>query len=110
MLVTWGYNPATFGAHRTAYMETVRSAGFTEHLAYPAYDDLDADSEVERGEQFYIFTTGARPNPSFNDSESAYVKKFAHRYEKYNWEKVPEYRGASPNSIFNPNYDIIVSY
>jgi spermidine synthase len=110
VVATWTYSPYFYGEHAKAYANTVRAAGFDRHLQYTAYDDLDGDGERERGEQFYLLSDDARPKPVLDRAKSPHLNETGDRYAERDWEwqRFPHYRGVEPNSVFDPNYDIIV--
>lgn len=109
-VVTWTYSRYTFPAHHEAYLNTVREAGFDRYLRYYSYDDLDGDGREERVSQYYVLATGDRPAPTLTAAGSDYVAAHRDRYADLRWRPVPRYAGVEPNSVFDPNYDIVVEY
>jgi spermidine synthase len=104
---TWVYSRYGYASHRAAYVETVRAAGFDRHVAYSAWEDLDADGETERVERFYLLSPD--DGPAFDPAAgSAYVRRHADRYRDLAWEPTPSYRGVRPNRVLHPNYDVLV--
>lgn len=110
IVVTWTYARYTFPAHHEAYLTTVREAGFDRHLRYSSYDDLDGDGTDERVSQYYVLATDERAPPTLDAGASDYVAAHAERYGDLQWRPVPRFRGVDPNSVFDPNYDVIVEY
>ncbi|PSQ45072.1 spermidine synthase, partial [Halobacteriales archaeon SW_7_68_16] len=110
VVATWTYSPYFFAQHNKAYVNTVRAAGFVHHLEYSVYHDLDGDGYRERGERFYVLSDGPRPTPDLSRAASPYLNETAPRYAERTWEwnRFPHYRGVEPNSVFDPNYDLIV--
>ena len=106
-VVTWRYSPYQFTRHNQAYLTTVRAAGFEYHREYSVRDDLRDDPGQELGEGFYLFSPDSGPSLSPNRSERAAVRRHPEWYTG-EWDPIPEYRGVRPNSVFHPNYDIIV--
>jgi spermidine synthase len=104
---TWAYSPDGYPRHHKAYVNTVRAAGFTNYLPYSAWEDVDADGETERVEQFYLLAPGER-DPLAVENGSDYVRQYGDRYRNRRWREVPRYAGVEVNSIFHPNYDIII--
>ncbi|UVE52189.1 spermidine synthase (plasmid) [Haloferax larsenii] len=107
VVVTWGYSPDGYPEHHKAFVNTVGAAGFTQQLSYWVREDIDADDETERVEKFYVFAPGDR-RPLTGESETDYVRQHRDHYRHVEWRAVPRYRGVRANSIFHPNYDILV--
>ena len=107
MVVTWAYSADGSPEHNKAFLNTVGAAGFTRHLPYWAWEDLDADGETERVERFYAFAPGDR-EPLRVANGTDYVRQYSARYRETRWRPVPHYRGVRTNSVFHPNYDILV--
>ncbi len=109
-VVAWAYSQYGYPQHHKAYLNTVRAAGFDRYAPYWAWEDVDRDGDVERVEQFYVLAPGERA--PFPDPDSArateYVRRYADRYRDLRWRAIPGYRGVEVNSLFDPNYDIIV--
>jgi len=104
---TWVYSRYGAARHHAAYVETVRAAGFDRHVAYSAWEDLDADGETERVERFYLLSPD--DGPAFDPAAGgAYVRRHADRYRGLQWEPTPSYRGVRPNRVLHPNYDILI--
>ncbi|UPM43042.1 spermidine synthase [Halocatena salina] len=106
MVGTWIYSPNTHPQHYKAYSNTLREAGFTQQLPYSAWEDTDSDSRTERVEQFSLLAPTARE--PIDPTRTAYGRRYTERYETVQWEPIPRYTGVRSNSIFHPNYDIIV--
>jgi spermidine synthase len=109
-VVTWGYSQYGYPQHHKAYLNTVRAAGFDRYVPYWAWEDVDGDGDRERVERFYVLASGERPalpDPG-RASATDYVRRHADRYRDLRWREVPRYRGVPVNSLFDPNYDIIV--
>jgi spermidine synthase len=105
--VTWAYTRYSAGEHRKAYLNTVRAAGFESYVTYNARDDFNGDGDPESGEQFYVLAPGERPPPRVANP-TGYVARHREHYASMQWDPIPRYEGVRPNSIFHPNYDIIV--
>lgn len=108
IVVSWGYDRSAYSTHYVTYMNTVRAAGFDRHVAYHAWGDTDGDSETEQGERFYAFSPGPGPSPALGTASNL-TDTQQRRYADAEWQPVLRYRGVEPNSIFNPNYDIIIN-
>lgn len=106
MVGTWIYSPNTHPQHHKAYSNTLYNAGFTHQLPYSAWEDTDSDGRTERVERFYLLAPTARE--PIDTNRTAYVRRYARRYTATQWEPVPWYAGVRSNSIFHPNYDIII--
>lgn len=102
----WAYSPNAHPQHHKAYVNTVRAAGFTHQLPYSAWEDTDSDGRTERVERFYLLAP--EPRAPIDTDRTAYTRQYAKRYEATQWEPVPRYAGVRLNSIFHPNYDIII--
>ena len=107
VMVTWAYSADRYPEHHKAFVNTVGAAGFTRQLPYWAWEDIDSDGETERVERFYAFAPGGRQPLSVADG-TAYVQQYRDRYHDRQWHRVPRYRGVRVNSIFHPNYDVLV--
>ena len=108
VVATWGYSRYAHSSHQKAYFNTVSQAGFTQYQSYYTYDDYTGDGEIQRGELFYLFAPdSSRPSISPTNG-SQYVKKYQEQYQSKNWRSVPTYRGIRPNTLFNPNYEILI--
>ncbi|SFK64051.1 spermidine synthase [Halogranum rubrum] len=107
MVVAWAYSADSYPEHHKAFTNTVRAAGFTHQLPYWAWEDLDSDGETERVERFYLLAPGER-DPLAPENGTDYVRRYSDRYDDAEWRPVPHYRGVRVNSIFHPNYDILV--
>lgn len=110
LVVSWVYPRGDSPAHNRAYTTTVREAGFDRYLPYYVYDDLDGDDRLDPGERFYVLSDGPTPEPDLERAESEYVREHAAAFDEWQWRSLPRYRGVEPNSVFRPNYDIIVDY
>jgi len=110
LVATWSYTRYGFAQHRKAYLTTVAEAGFDSYLRYHAYDDLNGDGDAVSTEQFYVLSPGPTPEPDLAGVTDPYLRRHADRYRNLTWRSIPTYRGVRPNSIFHPNYDIIVDY
>jgi spermidine synthase len=108
VVVSWVYSRYAYPEHNKAYHETVHAAGFDRYLPYSVVDDLDGDGEYERGERFYVLSTGPTPTPDLSRARAPYVRRHADRLEPLTWRRLPTYRGVEPNSVFDPNYDVVV--
>ena len=109
LAVTWAYSRYGFPKHRSAYLTTVEAAGFDSYFPYRAYGDSNRDGRDERGELFYALSPGPTPDLDL-DSGGTYIDRHRDRYAARAWRPVPSFRGVAPNSVFNPNYDVIVDY
>ncbi|GKZ14687.1 spermidine synthase [Haladaptatus sp. T7] len=107
VLVTWTYSADSYPEHHKAFVNTVGAAGFTRQLPYWAWEDIDSDGETERIERFYVLAPGDR-RPLGVENGTAYVNRYADRYRDRRWQPVPHYRGVRVNTIFHPNYDILI--
>jgi spermidine synthase len=108
VVVSWVYSRYSYPQHTKAYHATVHAAGFDRYLPYSVVDDLDGDGEYERGERFYVLSDGPTPSLDLDRAESVYVRRHADRLDPGEWRPLPTYRGVEPNSVFDPNYDIVV--
>ena len=106
--VTWSYSSNFYGQHHKTLVNTLRAAGFDRSLPYAVYEDFDDDGERERGEQFYLLSDDGMPTPDLSRSRSGFLDETAEEYDSWEWQPLTRYRGIEPNSVFDPNYDIIV--
>jgi spermidine synthase len=108
LVVTWGYSGYTYGPHNKAYMNTVREAGFDHRMAYYAYNDPDADGTDQLGERFFMFAPDGNLSTITPANGTAYVRDHSEQYRAVDWSETPQYAGVEPNSVFDPNYELIV--
>ena len=108
VVVSWGYDRNAYATHYKAYMNTVGTAGFDRQIAYNAWEDMDDDGAVERGERFYVLAPDPRRAPAFGTASNL-TATGQRRYGDARWRAIPRYDGVEPNSIFDPNYDIIIN-
>jgi len=108
VVVTWGYSGYTYGPHNKAYMNTVGAAGFDHRMAYYAYNDPDADGTDQLGERFFVFAPEEPESTISPANGTAYVRNHSDQYGSVDWRDTPQYAGIEPNSVFDPNYDLIV--
>lgn len=106
-VVTWAYSPDGYPQHNKAYLNTVRAAGFDRYMPYSAWEDVDGDGETEQVERFFVLAPGERASLDVQNGTD-YVRKYDDRYRDARWRAVPRYDGVGVNSIFHPNYDIII--
>ncbi|QGA82831.1 Spermidine synthase [Halomicrobium sp. LC1Hm] len=110
MVATWVYSRHKFTNHHMAYVNTVREAGFRGYADYNTYDDLDRDGQLERGEQFYLLSPSPSEKLTLETARNARTDRVQSAYERREWRAIDRYRGVEPNSIFDPNYDIVIGY
>lgn len=108
LVATWTYSKYADAEHHAAYVNTVRAAGFDRFAPYDVYEDLDGDGDEERGERFYVLSDGPTPTFELDRAEGEYVPRHADRIGPVEWRRLPRYRGVEPNSVFDPNYDIVI--
>jgi spermidine synthase len=108
VVVSWVYSRYFYSQHRAVYANTLRAAGFDRYLPYSVYNDPDGDAELERGERFFLISDGPTPVPDAARAHSDYLDAVDDRYERWTWRQLPAYRGVEPNSVFDPNYGVIV--
>ncbi|EMA07900.1 spermidine synthase [Haloarcula marismortui] len=107
VIATWTYSRYSYAQHRTAYYNTVHKAGLTSAAPYFAWEDIDADGETERVERFTLLAPAPRDSLSPHNG-TAYMNRYQHRYQAVEWVDTPRYAGVRPNSVFHPNYDILI--
>jgi len=107
-VATWGYSGYTYGPHHKAYMNTVREAGFDHRVGYYAYNDPDADGTDQLGERFFIFAPHEPQSTITPANGTDYVRTHGEQYRSVDWTETPRYAGVEPNSVFDPNYNLIV--
>ena len=108
VVVTWGYSSYAYGPHHKAYMNTVREAGFNHRMEYYAYNNPDNSGTDQLGERFFIFAPN-KPNSTITPTNGTeYVRAHSKQYRSADWSETPRYTGIKPNSVFDPNYDLIV--
>jgi len=108
VIATWGYSQYTYPSHQKAYFNTVSAAGFTQYQSYYAYDDYNGNDQTVRGERFYLFAPDTSRPIITPANGTQYVKTYRTQYEPKQWHSIPTYRGVRPNTLFNPNYEILI--
>jgi len=108
IVVTWGYSGYTYGPHHKAYMNTVHEAGFDYRMGYYAYSDPDADGTDQLGERFFVFSPHEPRSTITPANGTDYVRTHGEQYRSTDWSETPRYAGVEANSVFDPNYDLIV--
>lgn len=108
VVVSWMYSPYSHNSHNKVYMETIDSAGFDYYHSYNSYDNLDNNPDTEIGERFIIMSPDKidkQMTPS-----TPYMKKHDQYYTETDtsWYRTKSKQGVRPNSLFSPNYNIIV--
>lgn len=109
VVVTWAYSEYAYGEHHKAYMNTVHEAGLEHRQSYWARDDFNEDGSEQLGERFFILAPDNNRPEITPKNGSAYVQDHSEQYESVNWQDTPQYTGVEVNSVFDPNYEIIVS-
>jgi spermidine synthase len=107
VIASWTYSPDGYPQHHKAYVNTVRAAGFTRYAPYSAWEDVDEDGRAERVERFYMLAPGERDALAVENG-TEYVRTHRDRYRNVRWREVPRYAGVGVNSVFHPNYDIVI--
>jgi spermidine synthase len=107
MVVSWIYQPNAYPNHHDAYMKTVKDSGFNRQLTYDAYEDVNNDGDVEETEKFVILSSG-EVNRNIKVSQHKYTKQHKNMYNQLEWYDIQD-RDVRSNSVFHPNYDIIVN-
>lgn len=105
-VVSWIYQPNVYPDHHDAYMKTVKEAGFDQKLIYNSYEDVNGDNDIEETEKFIILSSGDTKR-NIKVDEHSYTKKNKIMYEHIEWYEIQD-RNVRSNSVFHPNYDIIV--
>ncbi|MEZ3145395.1 spermidine synthase [Halobaculum sp. MBLA0143] len=108
VVVSWVYSKYSYPVHHRAYVNTVRAAGFDRFAPYYVYEDPDADGDRERAEKFYVLSDGPTPTFELSRARSPYVDRHSDRIGPVRWRPLVRYRGVDPNSVFDPNYDIVI--
>ena len=108
IVVTWAYYPDRNKEHAQTYFNTVSAAGFESYFRYEAlnyfYDKLYSV------DLFYAFNKGERLKLDFSDKRNKYLTNLKYSYNHLQWKDIPYYDNVKPNSIFEPNYNIIAKY
>jgi len=108
VVVTWAYSEYTYGEHHKAYMNTVEEAGFEHRMGYWAHSDYNNDGNTQRGERFFILSPDDNRSTIKPAAGTAYVQQYSGYYNDRQWRDTPTYTGVEKNSIFHPNYEIII--
>lgn len=110
LFVTWGYYDDQNNTHSKVLFNTYYAAGFKNVYRYDGYDKSDTYvDDFLKGDKFFALSkNNYKPKIDFNSSiYMNYIKnKFAEK--KYKWKKIKVTKGVKVNSIFNPNFDIII--
>lgn len=108
VVVTWAYSKYAYPEHHKAYINTVAAAGFEQYMGYWAHADYNRDGDTQRGERFLILAPDARRSSVQPRLGTSYVQRYSSYYADRPWRPISTYRGVRPNSVFHPNYDIIL--
>jgi len=108
MVATWVYSRHAFANHHMAYVNTVREAGFRGYADYSTYEDLDRDGGLERGERFYLLSPSPSEELNLETARNVQNERMRSAYASREWLAIDRYRGVEANSVFDPNYDIII--
>jgi spermidine synthase len=109
VVTTWAYSEYIYGVHSKPYMNSVEAAGFEYMAEYHAYSDYNNDGSQQIGERFLIFAPDNN-RPEITPTEGTkYVQKYSSQYSQADWERTPTYNDIQTNSIFHPNYDLIIN-
>ncbi|WP_330632040.1 spermidine synthase [Halocatena halophila] len=102
---TWGYARSSYPEHFKAYTNTLHASGFSQYLTYWSRADLNGDGKSERVEQFYLLAPSDREWRATNRTT-----QLTHSPNRsLAWEPIPRFSGVRSNSLFHPNYDILIS-
>ncbi|AUV80626.1 spermidine synthase [Salinigranum rubrum] len=107
VVAVWVYDENAYAQHNKAFVNTVGDAGFTRYAPYWAWEDVDRDGTEERVERFYLLAPGERSGFDV-ERGTPYVRAHRDRYRDLRWRELPRYNGVEVNSIFDPNYDVLV--
>lgn len=107
MVVSWIYDPNGYPNHHDTYMKTVKDSGFNRQLIYNTYEDVNDDGDVEETEKFIILSSG-EVNRNIKVNQHKYTKQHENMYNQLKWYNIQN-RDVRSNSVFHPNYDIIVT-
>jgi spermidine synthase len=89
-------------------MNTVEEAGFEHRMGYWAHSDYNNDGNTQRGERFFILSPDDNRSTIKPAAGTAYVQQYSGYYNDRQWRDTPTYTGVEKNSIFHPNYEIII--
>ena len=106
MAVSWYYPSDMYPEHAGILQSTLHASGFKKRFDYVAYNRLP-NGAVQETEQFFILSKDATPEMDF--ASSSYVKEFKDRFKKSRWHNISS-SAYRPNSIFRPNYGMIITY
>ncbi len=104
LAVSWKYPRDIYPAHASVYETTLRGAGFTDKLEYYAINDIDGT--LQETESFIVLAHSSERE--IDTTSNTYVEKYQ-TFLEVPWEEVVAIAGVRSNSIFRPNYDIIVN-
>lgn len=107
MVVSWIYDPNGYPNHHDTYMKTVKDSGFNRQLIYNTYEDVNDDGDAEETEKFIILSSG-EVNRNIKVNQHKYTKQHKNMYNQLKWYNIQN-RDVRSNSVFHPNYDIIVT-
>jgi len=104
LIVSWKYPEDIYPTHAAAFERVLYTSGFRHKFEYYALNEVDG--YVQQTENFIALSPQKRTLPHFDNE---YMEKFAKYFKKYKWGLVGENKNIKINSIFKPNYDLIIS-
>ena len=106
LLVTWLYpeedTNGLFEKSNKVIKSTFESAGFDYYFPYNSYKKIPGYETITM-DKLILLSNEKRKTPHFNETQ--YLKNHKQTYKNINWKIMN--KTIKPNSLLNPNYDII---
>ena len=100
--VVWAYDKKNHNDHYEIMMNTISEAGFNSMTTYFSIIDDRYESDP-----FYLLSKNG-PKGIQQNNLPYYVKNKEMLDKRLQWQAIPSFEGIKPNSVFSPNYDLII--
>lgn len=105
ILISWRYTKERFPTHSNVLESTLFASGFSNILEYASWY-ISENNLKEKADTFMVLNNGVERN--INIQDNPYVKEFKDDFSKSSWHPLSYIPNTRPNSIFKPNYDMLI--